>query len=250
MQESVDISPNHPRYYSLLTRERLVEAMREGVVTPSGLISHGRGEAFDYLIGEHTAPEAEAAERAAAAHMLRAENPVICVNGNAAALAGIELLRLAELLSAKVEVNLFHRQPGRMERVVSHLKSLGADEILGLSPDARISGIASERAHCCSDGIYSADVVLVPIEDGDRAEALASMGKVVIAIDLNPLSRTSRAASVSIVDEAVRAIKGIMEHVEELRGNSELIEKIIQEYDNESVLQGMRRRICLSLEEA
>lgn len=56
------------------------------------------------------------------------------------------------------------------------------------------------------DGIFSSDVVIVPIEDGDRAEALASMGKVVISIDLNPLSRTSRMATVSISDDINRAL--------------------------------------------
>ena len=31
-----------------------------------------------------------------------------------------------------------------------------------------------------------ADTVLVPLEDGDRTEALVKMGKTVVAIDLNP----------------------------------------------------------------
>ena len=33
-------------------------------------------------------------------------------------------------------------------------------------------------------GIYQSDVVLVPLEDGDRTEALISNGKFVITIDL------------------------------------------------------------------
>ena len=43
---------DHPRYKSLLAREKLVEA--SDVVAKQGLIAHGRGEAFDYLLGEQT----------------------------------------------------------------------------------------------------------------------------------------------------------------------------------------------------
>ena len=59
---------------------------------------------------------------------------------------------------------------------------------------------------CTTEGIYCADVVLIPLEDGDRAEALVKVGKKVIAIDLNPLSRTAMAAHVTIVDELTRAV--------------------------------------------
>jgi 4-phosphopantoate--beta-alanine ligase len=58
----------------------------------------------------------------------------------------------------------------------------------------------SDRRMVDPDGIYIADVVLVPLEDGDRTEALVKMGKKVIAIDLNPLSRTSQKASITIVE--------------------------------------------------
>ena len=58
-------------------------------------------------------------------------------------------------------------------------------------------------------GIFSADVVLVPLEDGDRCQALVNMGKTVIAIDLNPLSRTARSATITIVDELTRALPHI-----------------------------------------
>ena len=71
---------------------------------------------------------------------------------------------------------------------------------------------------CSADGIEKADVVLVPLEDGDRCEALIALGKEVIAIDLNPLSRTSRTATVTIVDEVSRALSGI---VNELHSNPE-----------------------------
>ena len=62
-------------------------------------------------------------------------------------------------------------------------------------------------------GIFDADVVLIPLEDGDRCEALVAMGKKVIAIDLNPLSRTARKATVSIVDNILRAVPNLTEQV-------------------------------------
>ena len=94
-----------------MTRERLAEMVQMGLVTPTGLISHGRGEAYDYLMGERSTEAALEAERAAAAYLLNAENPVICVNGNAAALDPEGIIALAKQIPAKIEVNLFHRTP-------------------------------------------------------------------------------------------------------------------------------------------
>ncbi len=82
--------------------------------------------------------------------------------------------------------------------------------MLGRVPDAMLPDIASDRAMCTLEGIYSADVVLIPLEDGDRAMALKKMGKKVIAIDLNPLSRTSLAADIAIVDELTRAVSDMI----------------------------------------
>ena len=79
-------------------------------------------------------------------------------------------------------------------------------EILGAVADGRIVGLEGPRSLCSSRGIEQADVVLVPLEDGDRCEALTSIGKQVIAIDLNPLSRTSKTATITIVDEVARAM--------------------------------------------
>ena len=50
--------PSHPRYQSLLLRHRLEEAEKKGMLAGSALIAHGRGEAFDYLLGEQTIPSA------------------------------------------------------------------------------------------------------------------------------------------------------------------------------------------------
>jgi len=61
------IPPDHPRYRSLVARERIARYAGEGVVTFEGLAAHGRGEAFDYLIGERTTESALLAEKTAAA---------------------------------------------------------------------------------------------------------------------------------------------------------------------------------------
>jgi len=100
---------SHPRYLSLTTRDRLVEGWKKGLVATQGLIAHGRGEAFDYLLGETTTEEAAAAERASAALLLLASRPVISVNGNVGALSADEIGKMSKALDCRVEVNIFHR---------------------------------------------------------------------------------------------------------------------------------------------
>ena len=224
------IPRSHPRYRSLVTRERLVRAYREGTLAAEGLIAHGRGEAFDYLLGEESPGPALVAERTAAAYLLEAERPVLSVNGNVAVLAAREVARLARSVPATVEVNLFHRTEARVAKIVHRLRGAGVERPLGLRPDARIPGLESARARCARRGIYSADVVLVPLEDGDRAEALARMGKKVLAIDLNPLSRTSLGATVSITDEVVRALANVDRFVDELRKAPQERRRLIRVY--------------------
>ena len=206
---------DHPRYKSLLAREKLVDA--SDVVAKQGLIAHGRGEAFDYLLGEQTCLPALSAIKAAASALIEAKNPVISVNGNVVALAAREVARLSEISGAKVEVNLFHRTPERVKGLTEMMKKVGIDA-LGENADDKIPGLSSERAKCCSDGIGSADVVLVPLEDGDRCEALVKMGKKVITIDLNPLSRTAQTAHITIVDELTRCLPLLSDFVKEKKG--------------------------------
>jgi len=98
------IPRSHPRYLSLKTREQLVQGNRSGIVAPEGLIAHGRGEAFDYILGEKTGHSAEKAIEAAAALLLTAQRPVISVNGNTAALVPRELVKLARAVGGDVEV--------------------------------------------------------------------------------------------------------------------------------------------------
>ena len=48
------IPKSHPRAKSLLIREKLVDGFDNGLVAKEGLLAQGRGEAFDYLLGEKT----------------------------------------------------------------------------------------------------------------------------------------------------------------------------------------------------
>ncbi|GIT11701.1 MAG: hypothetical protein CM1200mP32_11940 [Methanobacteriota archaeon] len=48
---------------------------------------------------------------------------------------------------------------------------------------------------------------------GDRCEALVAAGKEVLVIDLNPLSRTSMTATVTIVGEVSRASSKLLDQV-------------------------------------
>jgi len=231
------VPESHPRYESLLTRHRIEEGVEKGITSKQGLIAQGRGEAYDYLLGERTIPSADGAERAAAAHFLLAEQAVISVNGNVAALCPGEVVDLAEATGADIEVNLFNRTRERMERIVDHLREHGAEEVLGLEADGRIPGLDHERATVDADGIGSADVVLVPLEDGDRAEALAAMGKTELVVDLNPLSRSAQAASVPIVDNVIRAVPNVAEHARDLRGASEQeLREVVDSFDREAAL--------------
>ena len=201
------IPESHPRYKSLVTREKLAQYTKTGIVSLEGLTAHGRGEAFDYLLGEETTESALRAEKIAAALLLSANHPVISVNGNTAALAAKEIAQLQLASKARVEVNLFHRTDERVQTISGLLKEHGITLVEGAV--SRYIPLDHDRGLCHFDGMHSADVVLVPLEDGDRAQALIDLGKKVIAIDLNPLSRTSKVATVPIIDEVTRALVNI-----------------------------------------
>jgi 4-phosphopantoate--beta-alanine ligase len=212
------LSPSHPRYRSLRTRAALAELARAGLVVPEGLIAHGRGEAFDYFLGERTTPSAARAIRVAARWLTNARHPVLSVNGNVAALAADRVARLQRARPGLlVEVNLFHRTPGRAERIARRLRRAGVVDVLGVRPTGTIPGLPSDRARVDRRGILEADVCLVPLEDGDRTAALRRLGKRVIAIDLNPLSRTAVTADVPIIDELTRALDRLAEELERHR---------------------------------
>jgi len=232
------IPRDHPRYHSLKTREKISDAMKEGLVHSTGLIAHGRGEAFDYLFGEKTNNFADISEKVAACVLLLADDPVISVNGNVVSLSSKDCVILSETIPAKIEVNLFHRTDERIRLLTDRLKSDGSKKVYGLSGDAKITGLSHDRGICDKDGIFSSDLVLVPLEDGDRCKALKDMGKKVITIDLNPLSRTAKTADITIVDNIIRAIPNIIKWAKDLKEkDGEYLREIIDSYDNEKNLK-------------
>ncbi|UCC40794.1 MAG: DUF137 domain-containing protein, partial [Candidatus Aminicenantes bacterium] len=87
---------------------------------------------------------------------------------------------------------------------------------------------------------------LIPLEDGDRAMALKTMGKTIIAIDLNPLSRTSKASDVTIVDDVVRALPRIIHHIKSVGGektSKNAMMKDIDAFDNTKNLSKILERM-------
>ena len=244
MGDELEVPEDHPRYESLLTRHRIEEGVDKGITSRQGLIAEGRGETFDYLLGERTIESAAAAERAAAAQLLLADHPVLSINGNVAALVPGEMVELASVVGADLEVNLFNRTEERMRAIVEHLEDHGAETVKGLAADARIPGLSHERGKVDADGIYDADVVLVPLEDGDRAEALREMGKTEIVIDLNPKSRSAQVAAIPIVDNIIRAVPNITEQARELADASdEDLRRILEKFDREWALEDAERTI-------
>ena len=172
------------------------------------------------------------------------------------------MIRVAAVVGCPIEVNLYYRTPERMSGLLSLLgeqrdsvaKEKGPSQfkgdwseavrsvrILGDEADFRIEGLEGPRALCTEDGIGLADLILVPLEDGDRCEALISLGKLVCVIDLNPLSRTARMASVTIVDEVSRAAISLLSEVlnpTEVEG----------EWDNDAALRDSLKHISNAID--
>ncbi len=231
------IPKSHPRYQSLMEREMLVEGFEKGIVVPQGLIAHGRGEAFDYIIGEKTIPPAEKAIKAAAALLLLSERPVISVNGNACALVGKDLAVISNEFNIPLEVNLFYRTEERVKKIIKELRELGGKNVLGEEVVEGIPHLESERRKVSPDGILKADTVMVLLEDGDRTEALKKMNKKVIAVDLNPFSRTALMADITIVDNVTRAIPLLRKFLKEFsKKDKSYLQEITKTYNNNSVL--------------
>lgn len=233
------IPKSHPRAKSLFIREKLVDGFDHGLVAKEGLLAHGRGEAFDYLLGEKTRNAAKKAIKAAAAQILLAKLPVISVNGNIAALCPKEIVKLAKTTKAKIEVNLFYANEKRKRNIIKTLKKSGANDILGINRDSstKLLGLDSARRIVDKNGIFAADVVIVPLEDGDRTIALRKAGKKVITFDLNPLSRTSQTANITIVDNVTRAIDLLIMNCEALsKKNKVELKKIVKDFNNKKNL--------------
>jgi len=190
-------------------REKRERGEKEGGGGNEGRGARGGGEGGVGGWVEKTSRTVKAAMMAAAAKLLSAQNPVISVNGNVAALCPKEIVQLAKATQAKIEVNLFYYDEVRKKKIEKSLKKAGAKQVLGTNPRSyrKIGNLDSPRRIVDKDGIFAADVVLVPLEDGDRTEALQKMGKTVITFDLNPLSRTAQKADITIVDNVIRGMK-------------------------------------------
>lgn len=256
-----EVGDRHPRRSSLSRRYLLEAAADQGLLAGTAMIAHGRGEAFDYLLGERTSEAARRATGQAAALLSAATSPIISVNGNTAVLAGRELLECAALLSCSLELSIFYRTPERMTGLLALLagqrdesagvpptgwtggdgswaEAVTAVPILGANDDGRIPCLDGPRARCETAGILSADAVLVPLEDGDRCEALVGMGLPVVVIDLNPLSRSARMADVTVVDEVSRFASNLRDLLLQTPPD------VDEDWDNDACLQDSLRLIA------
>src|SRR5918995_645978 len=163
-----EIPPTHPRAKSLIIREKLVEGFRKGIVVPHGLIAHGRGEAFDYLLGERTTKYAYEAEKAAVSLLLLSKKSIISVNGNTTALCARDLVTLSNVTKSRIEVNLFHKSVARSNAIARILKKEDAFDVLGLDDKSKmmIKDISSNRKYVDKNGIMNSDSIFVALEDG------------------------------------------------------------------------------------
>lgn len=229
------IPQTHPRASSLIIREKLVDGFRNGIVVPQGLIAHGRGEAFDYLLGEKTTKYAYEAEKAAVCLLLLSNKSIISINGNTAVLCAKDLVTLSNVTKSRIEVNLFHKSRARTNAIASILRKEDAFDVLGLDNKSKtiIRGVSSNRKYVDKDGIMNSDTIFLALEDGDRTEGLVRMGKKVISVDLNPLSRTAIASNITIIDNIVRAIPNMVKISEQLvKKDKSYLLQLIKNFDN------------------
>lgn len=229
------IPQTHPRASSLIIREKLVDGFRNGIVVPQGLIAHGRGEAFDYLLGEKTTKYAYEAEKAAVCLLLLSNNSIISVNGNTAVLCAKDLVTLSNVTKSRIEVNLFHKSRARTNAIASILRKEDAFDLLGLDIKSKtiIKRVSSNRKYVDKDGIMNSNTIFLALEDGDRTESLVRMGKKVISVDLNPLSRTAIASNITIIDNIVRAIPNMVKISEQLvKKDKSYLLHLIKNFDN------------------
>ena len=239
-----DVPTSHPRYTSLRLRDAIVSGVESGITSPHGLIAHGRGEAFDYLLGEQTHAFASQAIRAAAARLRTAKHPVLSINGNTAALVPDDIVQLSQAIPAPIEVNIFHASGDRERAIAAHLKQAGAEVVLLPDPEVVLDHIDSNRRFVHPKGLAVADVVFVPLEDGDRCEALVRAGKEVITVDLNPLSRTAQQATITIVDNVTRALPVLVAEIIVIAETPEAeLLSVVENCDNAAVLSTAIERI-------
>jgi 4-phosphopantoate--beta-alanine ligase len=106
-------------------------------------------------------------------------------------------------------------------------------------PKAIIRGVSSNRKYVDKDGIMNSDTIFLALEDGDRTEILVRMGKKVISVDLNPLSRTAIASDITIIDNIVRAIPNMVKISEQLvKKDKSYLLQLIKNFDNKENISG------------
>ena len=233
------IPKNHPRAHSLKIRSKLSDFYDSGIVSQYGLIAQGRGEAFDYILGETTPKISLKTINVATAHLLLSSS-VISVNGNSAALCAKDIIKLSKLTNSKIEINLFHKSPTRVKKISQLLKKHGAIDIYGENKKylTHVPGLKSDRKFIDKRGIFSSDVIFVPLEDGDRTEFLKKMNKTVITVDLNPLSRTSIMSDISIIDNLIRVLPEMIKQSKNMSNFSSTdLQKIVAKFNNQKQLQ-------------
>ena len=177
-------------------------------------------------------------------------NSVISVNGNSAALCAKNIVKLANLTNSKIEINLFHKSKTRANKISQLLKKHGAKDVYGLNTKylTKIPGLKSNRKFIDKRGIFLSDVIFVPLEDGDRTEFLKKMNKIVITVDLNPLSRTSVMSDITIVDNLVRVLPEMIKQSKNMSNLSESdLQKITKKFNNKKqlnlILKYMSKRL-------
>ena len=235
------IPKNHPRAHSLKIRSKLSDFYDSGIVSQYGLIAQGRGEAFDYILGETTPKISLKTINVATAHLLLSSS-VISVNGNSAALCAKDIIKLSKLTNSKIEINLFHKSPTRVKKISQLLKKHGTVDIYGENKKylTHVPGLKSDRKFIDKRGIFSSDVIFVPLEDGDRTEFLKKMNKTVITVDLNPLSRTSIMSDISIIDNLIRVLPEMIKQSKNMSNFSSTdLQKIVTKFNNQKQLQSI-----------
>ena len=139
-----------------------------------------------------------------------------------------------------------YRKEGRIEAIKKVLEEAGATNILGTdeSKMTELENLSSNRRRVDPNGIKIADVVFVPLEDGDRTMALKKLNKKVIAVDLNPISRTSLWADITIVDNIVRALPEMIKTSTELKKlPPKELNAIVAKFNNKKNIQNMLHAI-------
>lgn len=238
------VPKDHPRYDVLMAHYKLEAGIPKKLTTAHALIAQGRGEVFDYMLGERTRPFAKRACRAAAAMLLLARKPMLSVNGNTSVLVPDELVSLSRAAGAELEVNIFHERPGRRKAIARQLFEHGAGHVYGVKPSGSIDGLNSARGKVDRKGILAADVVVVSLEDGDRTEILRKHGKKVIAVDLNPFCRTVRKANIAIIDNVMRALPCIEQYVKELSSADErALKRIVRSFDSKEAVRRAKNAV-------